>query len=51
MIHVDTFGYVIVEALAYGVIVVAPKMKVYEEIYGDAICYVDSTGIIDESSL
>jgi len=46
-VHYDTFGYVILEALCHGVIVIAPKMEVYEELFGDAICYVDSNGIIE----
>lgn len=50
-IHYDTFGYVILEALLHGVIVIAPKIKVYEELYGDAICYLDTDGIIPQDEL
>ena len=46
-IHYDTFGYVILEALCHGVIVIAPRMAVYEELFGDAVCYVDSGNLID----
>jgi glycosyltransferase involved in cell wall biosynthesis len=51
MIHYDTFGYVVLEALLHGVIVIAPKIAVYEELYGDSICYVDTDGIIPEEDL
>lgn len=50
-IHYDTFGYVVLEALLHGVIVIAPKIKVYEELYGDAICYIETGGIIPEDDL
>jgi glycosyltransferase involved in cell wall biosynthesis len=50
-IHYDTFGYVVLEALLHGVVVIAPKIKVYEELYGDAICYIDTEGIIPEEDL
>jgi FkbM family methyltransferase len=46
-IHYDTFGYVILEALCHGVIVIAPRMAVYEELFGDAVCYVDSGNLIE----
>jgi len=46
-IHYDTFGYVILEALCHGVIVIAPRMAVYEELFGDAVCYVDSGELIE----
>jgi FkbM family methyltransferase len=46
-VHYDTFGYVILEALCHGVVVLAPKMAVYKELFGDAICYVDSDGLIE----
>ena len=45
-IHYDTFGYVVLEALLHGVIVIAPKMEVFEELFGDAICYIDTEDII-----
>jgi glycosyltransferase involved in cell wall biosynthesis len=41
MIHCDTFGYVVLEALLHGVVVIAPPMEVFKELYGDAICYID----------
>jgi len=44
-IHYDTFGYVVLESLLCGVIVIAPRMKIFEELYGDAICYVDTSNI------
>lgn len=47
IIHYDTFGYVILEALLHGVVVIAPRMAVYEELFGDAICYIDTDGIIE----
>ena len=47
-IHYDTFGYVVLEALLHGVIVIAPKIKVYEELYCDAICYINTDGIITQ---
>jgi FkbM family methyltransferase len=50
-VHYDTFGYVILEALFHGVVVLAPKMAVYEELFGDAVCYVDSEGIIEPEYL
>jgi len=50
-IHYDTFGYVVLEALLLGTIVIAPKIKVYEELYGDAICYIDTDDIIPQDDL
>lgn len=50
-VHYDTFAYVVLEALLHGVIVIVPRIKVYEELYGDAICYVDSEGILSEHDL
>jgi len=50
-VHYDTFGYVVLEALLHGVIVIVPKINVYEELFGDAICYVDTEGIISEHDL
>lgn len=51
VIHYDTFGYVVLEALLHGVVVIAPKIAVYEELYGDAICYIDTDDIIDQEEL
>jgi len=51
MIHYDTFGYVVLEALLLGCIVIAPKIKVYEELYGDAICYIETDDIIPTEDL
>jgi glycosyltransferase involved in cell wall biosynthesis len=45
-IHYDTFGYVILEALVHGVVVLAPRLRIFEEVYGDAICYVDCEDIV-----
>lgn len=47
LMSMDTFAYVILEALLHGVVVVAPRMKVYEELYGDAIYYIDVDGDFD----
>jgi len=47
-VHCDTFGYVILEALLHGVVVIAPKTKLYEELYGDAICYIDVDDVMPE---
>jgi len=46
-VHYDTFGYVILEALCHGVVVITPRMAVYEELFGDALCYVNTEGIIE----
>jgi glycosyltransferase involved in cell wall biosynthesis len=51
VIHYDTFGYVVLEALLSGTIVIAPKIGVYDELYGDAICYVDTEDIIPKEDL
>jgi glycosyltransferase involved in cell wall biosynthesis len=51
LIHYDTFGYVVLEALLHGVIVITPKIQVYEELYGDAICYIDTSDIIEKDDL
>ena len=45
-IHYDTFAYVVLEALLHGVVVIAPRMAVFMEIYGDAICYVETEDVI-----
>jgi FkbM family methyltransferase len=50
-IHYDTFGYVVLEALLLGCIVIVPKIKVYEELYGDAICYIETDDIIPNEDL
>jgi glycosyltransferase involved in cell wall biosynthesis len=50
-IHYDTFAYVVLEALLHGVIVIAPKIAVYEELYGDSICYIDTDDIISKEDL
>jgi FkbM family methyltransferase len=51
MIHYDTFGYVVLEALLHGVVVVAPKIAIYEELYGDAIYYIETNDIIPQDDL
>lgn len=50
-IHYDTFAYVVLEALLCGTIVIAPKMRVFEELYGDAIYYINTDGIINQPDL
>ena len=45
-VHYDCAPYVVLEALLSGVVVIAPKMKLFEELYGDAICYIDTNNII-----
>ena len=50
-IHYDTFAYVILEALLHGVVVIAPKMAVFDEIYGDAICYIETDDLIPKHFL
>jgi glycosyltransferase involved in cell wall biosynthesis len=49
--HYDTFAYVVLEALLCGTIVIAPRMRVFEELYGDAIYYIDTTGVIENDDL
>ena len=51
VIHYDTFGYVVLEALLLGTIVIAPKIGVFEELYGDAICYIETDDIIPKEYL
>jgi glycosyltransferase involved in cell wall biosynthesis len=51
MVHYDCGPYVILEALLEGCIVIAPRMALFEELYGDAIFYVDSDGIIPKEYL
>ena len=51
MIHYDTFAYVVLEALLLGTIVITPKIKVFEELYGDAICYIDTDDLIPQNYL
>jgi glycosyltransferase involved in cell wall biosynthesis len=46
-VHCSSFGYPILEALLHGVVVIAPRMKLYEELYGDAIYYVDAEGDVN----
>lgn len=50
-IHYDTFGYVVLEALLLGCIVIAPKIRIYEELFGDAVCYIDTDDIIPMDDL
>jgi len=50
-IHFDTFGYVVLEALLHGIVVIAPKMVVNEELFGDAVCYIDTDDIIPKDDL
>ena len=49
--HYSTFGYCVLEALLHGTVVIAPKMRAFEELYGDAICYLDTSDIYSEQSL
>jgi len=51
MIHYDTFAYCVLESLLLGVVVIAPRIAVFEELYGDAICYIDSDDIPKEDLL
>lgn len=51
IVHYDTFGYVVLEALLMGVVVIAPKIGVYEELYGDAVCYIETDDIIPKEDL
>jgi glycosyltransferase involved in cell wall biosynthesis len=37
-----TFDYVVLEALLCGVVVIAPRLPLYEELFGDAICYIEN---------
>jgi glycosyltransferase involved in cell wall biosynthesis len=50
-IHYHTFAYVVLEALLHGTIVITPRIGVFEELYGDAICYIDTDDIIDKKDL
>lgn len=50
-LHYDTFAYVVLEALLCGTIVIAPRMRVFEELYGDAIYYINTDGIINQVDL
>jgi FkbM family methyltransferase len=50
-IHYDTFAYVVLEALLLGTIVIAPKIQVFVELYGDAVCYIDTSELIPEEQL
>jgi glycosyltransferase involved in cell wall biosynthesis len=45
-IHYDTFAYVILEALLHGVIVITVRNPVFEELFGDAVCYIDTDDIL-----
>jgi glycosyltransferase involved in cell wall biosynthesis len=51
VVHYDCGPYVILEALLEGCIVIAPRMALFEELYGDAIFYVNSDGIIPKEYL
>lgn len=51
VVHYDCGPYVILEALLEGCIVIAPRMALFEELYGDAIFYVNSDGIIPKKYL
>jgi hypothetical protein len=45
-VHYDTFGYVVLEALLNGLIVIVPHMSCFEELFGDAIAYVDVSDVV-----
>jgi glycosyltransferase involved in cell wall biosynthesis len=45
-IHYDTFAYVILEALLHGVVVITVRNPVFEELFGDAICYINVDDIM-----
>lgn len=51
IVHYDCGPYVILEALLEGCIVIAPRMRLFEELYGDAIFYVKSDRIIPKEFL
>lgn len=51
IVHYDCGPYVILEALLEGCIVIAPRMRLFEELYGDAIFYVNSDRIIPKEYL
>lgn len=51
IVHYDCGPYVILEALLEGCIVIAPRMRLFEELYGDAIFYVNSDRIIPKEFL
>jgi len=50
-VHYDCAPYVVLESLLSGVVVIAPKMKLFVELYGDAVCYIDTSDIIPEKDL
>jgi hypothetical protein len=50
-IHYDTFAYVVLEAILHGVVVIVPKIAVFEQLYGDALCYVETDGIVCNDNL
>jgi FkbM family methyltransferase len=50
-IHYDTFAYVVLESLLLGVVVIVPKIQVFVELYGDAVCYIDTDDLIPEQYL
>lgn len=50
-VHYDTFAYVVLEALLMGVVVITPKIEVYQELYGDAVCYIDTDDVIAKEDL
>lgn len=43
--HYDCAPYVILEALLHGVIVITVRNSVFEELYGDAVCYIESNDL------
>jgi hypothetical protein len=45
-VHYDTFGYVVLEALLNGLIVILPHMSCFEELFGDAIAYVEVSDLL-----
>ena len=50
-VHNDTFAYVVLEALLHGVVVITPRLLLFEELYGDAICYIETDDIIPRVEL
>ena len=44
--HYDCGPYVILEALLHGVIVITIRNPLFEELYGDAVCYIDIDDVI-----
>jgi hypothetical protein len=44
-------AYVVLESLLLGVVVIVPKIQVFVELYGDAVCYIETDDLIPEQYL